>query len=164
MCNAFGINQHTASSPAVSRHHIPLALATRGALWLIVCLHEPFRDAARQLELFDVELLVDRMNVTLAAAEGHGGEAAGGEPIGVEPAVGNGKLRFFSFASRMASPAATDRRIVFWQVKRFVIEVAVDDGSTFAALALVDCERLARCPLRNAFSISRTMRSRNLES
>jgi hypothetical protein len=44
---------------------------------------------------------MDRMDVPLGEAERHGGKAVGGEPIGVQPAVGDGRFRLVAFLENL---------------------------------------------------------------
>ena len=68
------------------------------------------RSAMRRasVKIGDVEFLVHRMDVSLAAAERHRRNAVGREPIGVEPAVRDRQLRLAPF--RTARPPSPRRR------------------------------------------------------
>lgn len=50
-------------------------------------------DATRREETLDVQHFIGRVNGLLAAAHGDGGQAAGGEPVGVEAAVADAGFR-----------------------------------------------------------------------
>src|SRR4029077_12117678 len=72
------------------------------------------------------------MDIPLAAAERNGGNTMGGEPIGVEAAVGNGEIRFAAFGPDGLAGRG-DARLVAGKPKRFVIELAVEsDGAVLA--------------------------------
>ena len=80
----------------------------------------------------DVEFLIDRVDVPLAAAKCDGGDAVGGEPIGVQAAIGNGELRFVALGLD-GCRRRDDAWLFASQPKRFVIELTFDrDFSTLA--------------------------------
>ena len=77
------------------------------------------------MELGDIELLAGRVDIPLAAAERHGRNAVGGEPVGVQAAVGDREFggEAFCLDRRRRRGYA---RFVAAQAKRFVIEPAIE--------------------------------------
>ena len=97
------------------------------------------------------------MDVLLAAAERDGRDAVGGEPVGVQAAVGDGQLRLVSFRFD-GRGGRQDTRLVAGQPKCFVIEPAVDVD--FAAPAGRVANRSGGLPKRafNLFDNLRTVK------
>ena len=92
----------------------------------------------------DVELLGHRVAGDLAAAEGHGRDAAGGEPVGVEAAVADVPHRLQAEAAD-GRLGREHRRLAVGQPESFVVEPAFDfDGAANAGGAADATDRSAK--------------------
>ena len=77
------------------------------------------------MEIGQIQLFLGRMNVPLAAAQRHGGYAAGREPICIQPAIGDGQFRLMAFGAH-GRGGRHDAWFARRQAKRLVIELAID--------------------------------------
>ena len=77
------------------------------------------------MKLADIELLPGRVDIPLPATERDGGNVAGGQPVGVQPAIGDGQLGFKPLRLDRCHRGG-DARLTVSQPKRFVIERAIE--------------------------------------